>query len=73
MTLRLCILGLLAGAWLTGCAADPSQPPTSYGPANNFSGMAPDTGLRSFHGMSGWGAGSDENFHPATPPPFKGF
>jgi hypothetical protein len=35
--------------------------------------MAPDTGLRSFHGMSGWGATSNETFHPATLPPFKGY
>ena len=73
MPVRLQILGLLAGAVLAGCAAEPPPSPTSYGPPNNFSGMGADTGMRNFHGMSGWGATSNETFHPATPPPFKGF
>jgi len=72
MHVRRYILGLLASALLVGCAADPPPSHTSYGPANNFPGMAPSTGMRNFQGMSGWGA-TDENYRSATPAPFKGF
>jgi hypothetical protein len=71
MPLRPYILASIAGALLAGCAAAPSEPHTSYGPAN-IPSMAPNTGMQNFHGMNGWGA-NDENLHPATPPAFKGY
>jgi hypothetical protein len=57
---------------LAGCASDSGTPSApGYGPPSELQGTGPYTGLKSFKGTGGWGAGSGSS-QPSMPSEWNG-